>query len=402
MMRILMPCVALPPFLKGGGPTTALLNAKNLVAAGNEVLVVHAADVAERDVVEGVDVQRIPSPNLYWDYRKPQPAYKKLAWHGLENYNPRAERAMSRIIADFKPDIVYTFSTENVNVGTWRAADKAGVPCLHQACSTFLICWKSSMMRNGKACGGQCTDCYLTSLGKRYLSHLPQGLMGETSFIVEAHRKLGYFSNAKTLVAPGSVSQIDGVKPRQRSAGDMLRVGFLGELSELKAPDLLAKASHMMGGRKVHFSLGGKSIGTYSDQLEAQFAPGSASLLGWTDPATFFETVDVLVLPSRGSEVFGRVLVEAYARGLPVIGSDQGGIPETVEHNRTGFVFASDDHKALANHLMRLHDDVEIYNAMSKQALMKAADYAPEVWQNRTMEFINSIICDYRSAKAAA
>ena len=99
-MRILMPCVALPPFLEGGGPTTALLNAKNLIAAGNEVLVVHAADMTERDVVEGVPVQRIASPNLYWNYREPHPLYKKLAWHGLENYNPRAERVMADIIAD--------------------------------------------------------------------------------------------------------------------------------------------------------------------------------------------------------------------------------------------------------------------------------------------------------------
>ncbi|MEO0495970.1 MAG: glycosyltransferase [Pseudomonadota bacterium] len=401
-MRILMPCVALPPFLKGGGPTTALLNAKSLIAAGNEVLVVHAADATERDETEGVPVQRIASPNLYWNYREPQPAYKKLAWHGLENYNPRAERIMSEIIEDYQPDLVYTFSTENVNVCTWRAAHRAGVPCVHQACSTFLICWKSSMMRSNKPCGGQCTDCYLTSLGKRYLSRLPQGLMGETDFIVNVHKELGYFPNARTLSLPSSVLPVDGASPRHRAFGTPLTVGFLGELSELKAPDLLAQASHQLGERDVRFKIGGKAIGQYGESLSSRFAAGSAELLGWTDPEGFFASIDLLVLPSRGSEVFGRVLVEAYAHGMPVIGSDQGGIPESIEHGRSGFIFPSDDHAALAAHLATLHDDVQLYNEMAKRALAKAADYRPKVWQTEMMNYLDAIVSDYRSAKTAA
>ncbi|MEO0636520.1 MAG: glycosyltransferase [Pseudomonadota bacterium] len=401
-MRILMPCVALPPYLKGGGPTTALLNAQNLLAAGNELMVVHAADTDETDEVEGVPVRRIASPNLYWDYRQPHPIYKKLAWHGLENYNPRAERAMSKIIAESKPDLVYTFSTENVNVGTWRAAHKAGVPCVHQACSTFLICWKSSMMRHGQQCSGQCGDCYLTSLGKRYLSRLPQGLIGETDFIVGTHRELGYFPNAKPIVLPGSVPPVSDATPRQRKPGDELRVGFLGELSELKAPDLLATASHMTDGRDIHFKIAGKQVGDYGSQLKGKFAPGSVDLPGWVDANQFFKTIDVLVLPSRGSEVFGRVLIEAYANGIPVIGSNQGGIPESIDHGETGFIFASNDAAELAGQLNELHDNKELYNAMARQALAKSADYHPDQWQKKMMSYLSGIVGDYRSDRTAA
>jgi glycosyltransferase involved in cell wall biosynthesis len=401
-MKILMPCMALPPFLQGGGPITALNNAKNLTNHGHDVLVVHAADEDESDTVDGVPVRRIKSPNVYWNYREPHAAWKKLLWHGLENYNPRAEKAMSEIIEEFNPDVVVTFSTENVNTGTWRAAHTAGVPCVHQACSSFLICWKASMMRNGKSCDGQCKDCYLTSLGKRYLSQVPQGLVGETAFIVDAHTELGYFSNADTLVLPGSMPPVEGAKANVRETGEGLKVGFLGELAELKAPDLLAKASHLMGDRKVEYFLGGKSIGEYGETIKSMFREGTAHFLGWTDPKAFLQSVDMLVLPSRGSEVFGRVLIEAYANGIPVIGSDMGGIPETIEHGKSGYVFPSEDAATLADHLKMLHDDVPLYNDMAAYGMKKSANYTPDVWSASMTQWLDKIVSQYHSARTAA
>ncbi|HEY4137237.1 MAG TPA: glycosyltransferase family 4 protein [Casimicrobiaceae bacterium] len=49
-----------------------------------------------------------------------------------------------------------------------------------------------------------------------------------------------------------------------------------------------------------------------------------------------YAAMDVVALPSEGSETFGRVLVEAQAHGLPVLGADNGGIPEALVEDRTG------------------------------------------------------------------
>ena len=60
--------------------------------------------------------------------------------------------------------------------------------------------------------------------------------------------------------------------------------------------------------------------------------------------------LDVLVLPSRTTarwkEQFGRVIIEAYACGVPVIGSDSGAIPDVV--GAGGLIFPEGDAKALA------------------------------------------------------
>jgi glycosyltransferase involved in cell wall biosynthesis len=70
----------------------------------------------------------------------------------------------------------------------------------------------------------------------------------------------------------------------------------------------------------------------------------------------FLQQLDVLVLSSRTlpnwKEQFGRVLVEAMACEVPVIGSNSGEIPHVIGDG--GLVFAEDDVAALGDLLLKL------------------------------------------------
>lgn len=69
--------------------------------------------------------------------------------------------------------------------------------------------------------------------------------------------------------------------------------------------------------------------------------------------------LNVLVLPSRTTrswkEQFGRVLIEAQACAIPVVGSDSGAIPHVV--GNAGLVFPEGEVRALARALEHLHED---------------------------------------------
>ena len=54
------------------------------------------------------------------------------------------------------------------------------------------------------------------------------------------------------------------------------------------------------------------------------------------------------------------VLVEAMAAGAPVVATAVSGIPELVEHEVNGLLVEPDDPQALADALLRLHDDPEL------------------------------------------
>jgi glycosyltransferase involved in cell wall biosynthesis len=72
------------------------------------------------------------------------------------------------------------------------------------------------------------------------------------------------------------------------------------------------------------------------------------------------------VIPSRTrprwKEQFGRVIIEANASGVPIVGSDSGAIPALIGVG--GLVFPEGDAAALATHLQTLLDDPSIGHAL--------------------------------------
>jgi glycosyltransferase involved in cell wall biosynthesis len=86
--------------------------------------------------------------------------------------------------------------------------------------------------------------------------------------------------------------------------------------------------------------------------------------------AEAYAAADVLVLASRG-ESYGMVVTEALARGLPVIATEVGGVPEAlgqVEGCRPGILVPPDDLSALAGALADWLDDGDLRGRLRRTA----------------------------------
>ncbi|OOG49438.1 glycosyltransferase family 4 protein [Rhodanobacter sp. C01] len=78
---------------------------------------------------------------------------------------------------------------------------------------------------------------------------------------------------------------------------------------------------------------------------------------GWThDVHPYYSAFSMLAFPSIATETFGRVSIEAQAAGIPVLGSDIGGIPETLETGVTGLLLPPGDVVAWREAILRLCD----------------------------------------------
>ena len=81
-----------------------------------------------------------------------------------------------------------------------------------------------------------------------------------------------------------------------------------------------------------------------------------------------------LVVPSQWYEVVGRVALEAFAAGLPVLASDIGGLGEVVREPGAECLVPADDRNAWATALTRLGDDASVDAMGSQPARSSSAD----------------------------
>ena len=103
----------------------------------------------------------------------------------------------------------------------------------------------------------------------------------------------------------------------------------------------------------------------------------NVTFTGWVQPAAIPELIDsatLLVVPSRTTEPFGLVAVEAMQMSRPVICTNQGGLPEVVEAGKTGFVVAADDTSALADAMIRLLENPTLARQLGEAGRIRADD----------------------------
>jgi L-malate glycosyltransferase len=81
---------------------------------------------------------------------------------------------------------------------------------------------------------------------------------------------------------------------------------------------------------------------------------------------------DVFLLPSE-LESFGLSALEAQACGVPVVGSDAGGLPEVVQHTETGFLLPVGDIEGMAARTIELLKDDERSRAMGQAGRRRVA-----------------------------
>jgi len=81
----------------------------------------------------------------------------------------------------------------------------------------------------------------------------------------------------------------------------------------------------------------------------------------------------VLAVPSMWDDPAPLIVLEAQARGCPVVAYRVGGIPEQIDNGRTGLLVARGDVEGLASGLLRILEDPEYADELAKQALAAVA-----------------------------
>jgi glycosyltransferase involved in cell wall biosynthesis len=212
----------------------------------------------------------------------------------------------------------------------------------------------------------------------------------------------GYRKPLAVLPAIGVDTQVFAPGSSRTYDRTLFTLGYLGRLVAEKGIDTLieAVAQVIQSTPEPRIRLLIIGDGPQRNALQAQ-AASLGERVTFVAPmppvqvAQQMSQLDALILPSRSTPVwkeqFGRVLTEAMACKVPIIGSDSGAIPQVI--GDAGLIFPESDATALANCLRQLIESPDLQRELSERGYARVMQhYTQERIAERTAAFYRQIV----------
>lgn len=281
-------------------------------------------------------------------------------------YSRKSRVLVEQRIAGFVPDVVHVHNFfPQLSPSVYYACLASQVPVVQTLHNFRLICPNALLFRGGKPCEscigrsfawpGVVHACYRNSpVGTSVVAAMLSAHRFSNTWTSTVHAFISLSDFARSRFVAGGVPESRlFVKPNfvmpdpsigSRSGGYAL---FIGRLSTEKGIETLLSAWTHLSGRKLKIVGDGPLRSAVEkvdfrdiDFLGRQPVNEVLDLLG---------AAEFLIFPSQCYENSPRVIMEAFAKGIPVLGSDLGSIRELVENRHTGILFAPGNKEDLAN-----------------------------------------------------
>ncbi len=269
-------------------------------------------------------------------------------------WNPRSRRELAALIAAHRPRIAHFQNTfPLISPSAYAACREAGVPIVQALRNYRLGCPVATLYRDGRPC----EDCVGRTVAWPGILHgCYKGSRAASAAVAAvslAHRMVPgpdlYVTPSafarETLIRAGLPADRIAVKPNFLAEDPGVRTGageggfFAGRLSTEKGVSTLLRA--WAGQEGYPLRLAGDGPLRPDVERAAAEIPGvawlgvlpAAGVLGRIRESAF------VVFPSEWYETFGRVVMEAFACGVPVIAARLGAMAEAVEDGKTGLLY---------------------------------------------------------------
>jgi glycosyltransferase involved in cell wall biosynthesis len=331
-------------------------------------------------------------------------------------WSRRAAAQISDIVRSRRIDIVHVqnFFPQFSPAAHW-AARSAGAAVVQSLRNYRLACINGQFFRDGRIC----QDCLGRSpvRGVVYRCYRSSAAAsGVVAAMLVAHRMLrtwtnrvdrfiaiSNFTRAKMIEAGLPAERIEvkpnfleAIPPESKSGHENYFV-YVGRLSEEKGIRTLIEAWKTLPSAPELKVVGGGPMDGFV--REAANALPSVTVLGPRTPSDIIEIVgraQALIFPSEWYETFGRVAMEAYSVGTPVIASDVGAVAEIVDDGITGLRFRAGSAMDLASKVAAFVGDP------AKKTAMRAAARKTFVDRYTAPDNLKMLLGIYERAMARA
>ncbi|MEZ5361614.1 MAG: glycosyltransferase family 4 protein [Bryobacterales bacterium] len=420
-MKILLISNGMPPQAWGGTESYTAGLAAELQSRGHDVQVMcggtwnrgpAAFNGVEDSTHNGVPVRRL---QLNWK-RPPDPC--KYLYD-----NPEVSVYLTEYLRENRPDLVHVTSCERLSAGILREIKAAGLPLVLSLTDFWFLCPRINLLRSdGENCTGdttpaECLACQMRGSKAYEWSHslLPNAtasqLLQKMVQYPQVTRRRGFRGIAadmtdrkaflrealtwpdvcitaskfvRDVFANAGATRPIHVMPyghelewldryTGKTPSDVVRFGFVGQISESKGVHVLLQAARLLHERRpgsfkvIIYGNLDKSASYKARVLElAKGLPEIefAGVYHRENSGDVYGSFDILTVPSLWYD-FPLVIHEAFATKTPVLATDLGGMAEAVADGVNGLRFPRGDSAALAERMERILDEETLLEKLS-------------------------------------
>ena len=332
-------------------------------------------------------------------------------------YNYKAKQDLDNLINFVNPDIVHIHSTFGITLSILDSCyDIPIVMTLHDA---GLICPSGNLMfKNTKYCNnllcknGHFYNCLLNkcnqnkwepSIRRTLLSYINKNKIKKIhKFITPSNALMNLSISANIGITADKILTINNfltnndfqnIQPNYDHKGYFL---YAGRLSKEKGVHYLIEAMKDLY-RDIELHIVGKGpdeekLKQYSQENELD----NVKFLGFKNREEIkeeYQNCIATILPCNWFENFPTTNMESFINGKPVIASNIGGIPEQIEHNKTGLLFEPANVEQLKKCILQYWNNKDLVIEHGKNAYEKAkTQYTEERYYRELIQVYEEII----------
>jgi len=342
----------------------------------------------------------------------------------------------SRLLREWKPDRVHFFNFARISSSPADCCRELGIPFFYTATDFWSICLTARLqLEDGRVCTGpslEAENCVahlleikvpvarrlvsavpgIISLAQRAGQRFPLNRITSFHMLDSMRLRLDVIrrrlDSAVCIWVPTQTMadalqafgvgvgrlrrqpygvDLNGVKRRVRQRELTMRFAFIGTIAFHKGLHTIVDAFALCSRPDLSLRIyGDTSLSPdYFAGLAGRIADDARiSVMGCFSPEKIddvFEDIDALIVPSVWTENAPLVMLEALARGCPVVVSNQAGLIEFVSHEVNGLIFDAGNSLALASSLERLLTEEGLIEGLSRAcaAPMSIDDYVGDI-----------------------
>lgn len=374
------------PFNRGGAEKVCETTVRGLIKAGHEVFIITTKPRGQKSQILNLNFQIYYLDSLYYCLNK-LPKFLRVFWHIWNMFNIINYFKIKKILRAEKCDIAITNNLMGVGFLTPLASKNLKIKHLHIAHDLQLI-HPSGLIYYGAERKIDNLFAKIYANACRWLFAWPQVIIFPSRWLKNFYLKKNFFAQAKIYVL---ANPIDAMPQSMSVPASKFKFLFLGQIEKHKGVFLLLAAFNKIKEKYLEVEL--LLVGAGSQiELARKIAANNKNIkfLGWPGDEQadkLLLSASCLVYPSLVYENCPNAIERAMATGLPVLGSELGGISELLSAG-AGLLFKPADANDLAEKMAWLIENKNSLNNLAETGRRRAEAFKVENYIKKLEELI--------------